>query len=386
MAVSTKRSSESTSWLKKNARVHERNAITVPRGPLLRALSDPRVVLDFNTGEWERCIAQARRSSLDGRLAHLVGTAGLIKELPAKVQEQLASALIGAAEHRRMLLWEVNRISQALSGIGVSFILLKGAAYAIADFPFAEGRQSSDVDIMVARDKLEEVERALLAHGWKKAKLDPYDQRYYRTWMHELPPLQHRDRGTVVDIHHTIVPLSSRLHPDPTALWRAAVDLPGGKLKIFSANDMILHTAVHLFYDGAIADGLKDLHDIDAMCRYFGPSPGFWDRLVSRALELGLQRPLFYSLRYAERLLSSPVPPPVQCEIRVGAPSPPVLALMDGLVLRALPREEAEERNLGRELATRCLYARSHWLRMAPVRLALHFGHKAMRRWAPSAR
>ena len=37
-----------------------------------------------------------------------------------------------------------------------------------------------------------------------------YDQRYYREWMHELPPLLHVRRQTALDVHHAIAPETAR--------------------------------------------------------------------------------------------------------------------------------------------------------------------------------
>ena len=51
-------------------------------------------------------------------------------------------------------------------------------------------------------------EQLLLHAGWSHMKADEYDQHYYREWMHELPPLQHKERGTVVDLHHGILPVT----------------------------------------------------------------------------------------------------------------------------------------------------------------------------------
>ncbi|WP_164045505.1 nucleotidyltransferase family protein, partial [Serratia marcescens] len=65
-----------------------------------------------------------------------------------------------------------------------------------------------DLDILVPRDRLDEVEAALLAAGWEWVKPDPYDDAYYRRWMHELPPLIHRERDRMIDVHHTILPLT----------------------------------------------------------------------------------------------------------------------------------------------------------------------------------
>ncbi|RXL80730.1 hypothetical protein EO238_31730, partial [Citrobacter sp. AAK_AS5] len=80
-------------------------------------------------------------------------------------------------------------------------VVLKGAAYAMARLPVADGRIFGDVDILVPHETLADVESALMLAGWASIHRDPYDQRYYRMWMHEIPPMRHLHRGTVIDVH-----------------------------------------------------------------------------------------------------------------------------------------------------------------------------------------
>ena len=101
-----------------------------------------------------------------------------------------------------------------------------------AELPPSRGRLLSDVDLLVPRERLDSFEQTLLGHGWESVKLEEYDQRYYRTWMHELPPLSHPERGLEVDIHHTISPLTSRLSPDPARLIADSIPLADSRLRI----------------------------------------------------------------------------------------------------------------------------------------------------------
>jgi hypothetical protein len=255
-------------------------------------------------------------------------------------------------------------------------LLLKGAAYSAGRLPLARGRSPLDIDIMVPRDQLERTERHLVTHGWEPAELDVYDRRYYQRWSHELPPLVHRERGSELDVHHTIVAPLSRLRPDPAAFWRAAVTLQDGS-RALCPTHMALHVAVHLFQEGEIAGGLGGLIDFAELCRHFGRDPDFWRQLVPDAVELGLVRPLYYALHYASALLGTAVPEPVMTEAnRVGRPPAPVLAAMDPMVRRALLPDLFGSRTPWWRFARLCLYIRSHWLRMPPLPLARHLLHK----------
>jgi len=348
-----------------------------PDNLLLRAFADPGLIAGLGVEGLELLLAQARTARLTARLSYRIEDAGILDDLPARVRTQFAAARVAAASDRRELEWEVNRLHRALTGAGYPMLLLKGAAYAVAALPMARGRTSADVDIMVPRNQLDSVEKHLKSHGWEPVELSPYDARYYRRWSHELPPLRHRDRGSVLDVHHTILPPLSRLRPDPSAFWRSAVTLADGSMA-FCPTHMALHVAVHLFQDGEIAGGLGDLIDFDELCRYFGRRPGFWEHLVPAAVELGLARPLFYALRYASLLLGTTMPEVVMAEAeRVGMPPVPVRAVMDPLVRRALVPDLPEHTSASRWAAGLCLYVRSHWLRMPPLPLALHLLRKA---------
>ena len=351
-------------------------------GLLLAALTRPRGLVDLPPAKWDELLCRARNTRLLGRLGAELEALDLLDTLPGKAVVQIRAELALAAENARMVRWEVNRIVRALRGVNVPLILLKGAAYALAGLPPAAGRLSSDVDIMVPKESLAPVEAALHRHGYEAVKLDPYDQRYYRTWMHELPPLCHRERNTVVDVHHTILPESGRLRPDPRALIDAVRSLGDG-LRILAPADLVLHSAAHLFQDGDLDGGLRDLVDLDLLFRHFGTEPAFWEGLVPRAVELSLARPLYYALRYCRGLLGSPVPVTVAQAVRVAEPIWPVGALMDSLTCRALTPDGWETPPLRTRQARFFLYVRSHWLRMPPGLLTRHLVRKFISRALP---
>jgi HprK-related kinase A len=352
-----------------------------PGDLLLDALRRPSSVIPLQPSEWGRLMGMARHARLLPRLGMVLEEEGLLARLSARVRELVTADRAVGEQHERIVRWEVGRIREALRGIDTKLVLLKGAAYVMAGLPAGRARLVTDVDVMVARSDLRRVEAALLAAGWEHVKLDPYDQRYYREWTHELPPLRHKRRQSVVDVHHTILPVTGRVRPNAAALLERAVPLPGD-LWILSPADMLLHSAAHLFQDGDVAGGLRDLVDLDSLLRHFGQSePAFWDELVPRAREHGLERSLYYALRYANAMLETPVPAGVHTEIASAAPPLPIRALMDRLVARALLPGRGDMDTSSKRGARLALYARSHWLRMPPGRLAAHLVRKASRQW-----
>ncbi len=317
---------------------------------LARALADPQS-LTLDT-DWIGLITTARAEQLLGTLAYRLD--GL--PLPEDVALLLADARISAENGRRAALWEAEMARRALAPLGCAVVLLKGTAFAAGGLSAGRGRSIGDLDILVPRDALDAVEAALLAAGWEGVKADPYDDVYYRRWMHELPPLIHRERDRMIDVHHTILPLTARIRPDAPALLADAQPLGNG-LSLLSPDDMAVHAAAHLFADGDLAGGLRNLWDIHCLIGEHGS-----DGLAARARHHGLAREMARALRLSRRLFGTPAPV-----------EPP--GWIDRLYLRRLLARDDWGRPI-RPLTRLVFYVRSHWLRMPPAMLARHLWTK----------
>lgn len=355
-------------------------------GELVSAvLADPAMAPGLSPGRWDRLIRQARAARLAGRLAVVLEREGLLAAVPDAPRRHLEAARLLAGQQRAAAQREVSLIRDALARTGVPIVLLKGAAYAMARLPVAAGRSFGDIDLLVPREAIGDVEAALMLAGWASVHRDAYDQRYYRRWMHEIPPMQHLRRGTVIDVHHALVPPTARIAADSDKMRSACVpldDLPG--VFVLAPEDMVLHSATHLFMEGELDAGLRDLADLDALLRDFGRDAGFPERLVARAAEVGLGRPLFYALRYVSEFLHTPVPEQPMRQARAGSPPPWLLPVMDFCFRRALRPSHRSCEDAWTPLARWALYVRGHWLRMPLHLLCMHLARKAFRRDEPS--
>jgi Uncharacterised nucleotidyltransferase len=338
-----------------------------------RVQQDAYIVKQFDNPHWEMLIRQARQANLLSRVHALLERAGLLDAIPASPRLHLESTRRVADKQAVAVAWEAAQISAALKSETDRVVMLKGAAYALGGHDAALGRVFTDIDILVPKDVINRVEAALMLAGWQTGHHDEYDQRYYRRWMHEIPPMQHIRRLTVIDVHHATLPPTARLRSNVDLLWQGLVpipDYPG--LFTLAPIDMILHSATHLF-TGELEQGMRDLSDIDLLLRQHG-SEAFWVALPERAEKLGLSRPLFYALRWSERLYRTPVPETVGRQLNAPALLVP---LMDALFARALMPDHPSTRDGLSEVARFLLYVRAHWLRM-PLHLLLpHLLHKA---------
>lgn len=346
---------------------------------LTRLLTDPGALPAVPLADWDALLPQARAAGVLGRLAVMAERRGLMDMVPERPRRHLQAEAMVAAKHLRDVRWEVGLVAEALAGATDRFVLLKGSAYVLADLPAAEGRLFGDVDILVPAERLPVVEMALHKAGWQPEELDPYDERYYRQYTHELPPMLHKERGTVLDVHHTIVPRTARIALEAGKLWDAArVVAPG--VAVLAPTDMVLHSATHLFNEGEFHRALRDLDDITRLLRHFTTTDaGFAASLKARAVELDLARPLFYALRWSRRLLDGPVTETILDGVP-GLPGAAMRMVMDGLLGQVLRSPHPDCQTVGSAMSGFLLYVRAHHLRMPPHQVVPHLIRKAWMR------
>lgn len=343
---------------------------------VLRSREQARGLLE---ADWDLLVRQARHANLLGRLHHLLNPA----DVPDRPARHLLSAATMAERQHQSVRHETGLLRDTLLPLGQDLILLKGAAYVMAGLPAATGRVFADLDILVPQRQLAQVESLLLQHGWAGATLDAYDQRYYRRWMHELPPLQHIFRGTALDVHHTILPPTGAEHVDASLLIQASVELPDCPgVRVLAPADMVLHSAAHLFHEGEPDNLLRDLSDLDLLLRHFGARAGFWSDLSERAQQLGLNASLRLALRYVSAQLATPVPAELMRHIGADCSTSWRERVLDVIYGRCLRPLHASCDDAWSPWCRRALYVRAHALRMPLPLLAYHLLHKAL--WPPA--
>ena len=324
---------------------------------LVQALRDPVSTQALDAGGWTALIAMARAEQLIGTLEHRLSG----EPLPSSVANIMSDASINAEYQRRAALWEGDCAQRALADFAGKVVLLKGTAYAAAGLVAGQGRHIGDLDIMVARADLPQVEAMLLSKGgWEWVKEDAYDDAYYRDHMHELPPMIHKDRDRMIDVHHTILPLTAGPRPDAGAMLGDAVGSPDG-LYILSPTDMAVHCATHLIADGDLAGGLRNLWDFHCLATEFSATESdYFATLQQRAKHHQLWSAVHRAARLAEEIYGTEIPKDWQDWNR-----------QNKWFIRRLTARDGWGRPT-RKFTRLIFYIRSHLLRMPPLMLARH--------------
>lgn len=351
----------------------------VVRQVLRAAIVSPESLLGLRATELDLTLRLLRRAELLGRTAAALERAGtgLLDRLPHPAPDVLRSALVSARARARVARWELDRLAWALESVDAPIVALKGCAYLLAGTPNADGRGFADVDLLLPRQALPRAEAALKARGWRATELTPYDDRYYRDWAHELPPMRHRERDVEIDLHHAIVMPTSRLSFDSSLMLECLRRPDGGRFSVLGPADMVLHSVVHLFA-GEMDGGLRELVDIADLLAHFGQTePDFWNCFWPRAEALGLARPASHAIRSLRDVLGVELPAVVLEAAVRAAPPTPVRRLLDPVMSLAMHPRHPDHRDWRVSLARQVMLARAHWLRMPVPLLVRHLAYKS---------
>jgi len=353
---------------------------------LTEFLADPACIRAWRPKEWNRFLPLLREARLMTRALFLAESAGTVDAIPARIVDQMIGARAQTRYVQIQAVRELRLVLQALQHENIRVMALKGVAYQVAALPLAKWRGLSDIDLLVDRADVERAEASLLRSGWVvNGEFDDYDQRYYREWMHEVPPLRHAARETEVDLHHNLSPPVSRIRIDAAELWRGAVaagENVGMEVSVLSDCDMLLHNAVHLFMNDELRGGLRDVMDFRDLYMHFGTGDEqFEQRLLARAEALGCGLPLYYAIDTARRLVALKPGEKMVADLSRHRPSVFTRSLMRWLIEHALAPTQTALRTTA--LANWLLFVRSHWIRMPKALLLRHLVRKTLKRRAP---
>jgi len=189
--------------------------------------------------------------------------------------------------------------------------------------------------------------------------------------------MRHPAHSLELDLHHNILPPVARLRVDAALLLARAQPSVWPGWHVFSPVDQILHSATHLFQDPELTDRVRDLVDLDALCRMQAIRGDFWEDLTARARELGLGGPLWLALSFLRAWFDTPVPPSALQALADLGPGPlQRLWLLPALSASLTPAQPDETPAFGSRLGARVVLTRYHLGRM-PLRLLLpHALHK----------
>ncbi|WP_448565089.1 nucleotidyltransferase family protein [Thalassotalea ganghwensis] len=344
---------------------------------LLNTYNNIESVKKYSLVQWSQLVHECYGHYFVARLYALLKSKNLANFIPSSLRWHFSSAELYFQAHKKDIFIEMEKIEKALKMANVKPCYLKGTAYLNNDLMVSKGRVFSDIDLYVEKQHIDKVEQILHWHGWKPGKLSDYDQRYYRQWMHEIPPLTHQTRGSTIDLHHNLLPLTARYSFDESDIKNAVNE----ENKSLSPVELTLHCIVHLMMESEFIKGFRDLTDIHLLIlEYSDIEEDFLLRLIARSKQVGVEVLVLFTLELLSQHFNLVLTSDVKHQLNGIKINPMKKKFMIAVFSKALLTPIRLDNSLSNLSCHFILYIRGHYLRM-PMRLLLpHLLKKALSR------
>jgi hypothetical protein len=269
--------------------------------------SDPGTTLaGLSPGDWDQLLNQVERHGLAPLFEHRLRSVCPGFPIPGEYSPRLKKAVhIGVGRSLR-ISDDLSRMLEMLAAAGIPVIVLKGAHLASLVYQRFEFRQMKDVDLLVSVADLQRTADILEQLGY--APVEEFDPRSIRGRAQHLP-LFTRDGAVPVEVHWQIERPSSPYRVDLEGLWARAkpARVAGAGVRVFSPEDLLLHTCLHAAYHHRFIVSLQVFADVRAILERHGAELD-WEAVAVRAGRWGAVRPVHLCLYLARMLTGAEVP------------------------------------------------------------------------------
>lgn len=341
---------------------------------VLEAFTHPESTSSFTLNQWNELVFILRHEKLLARFYLLLRKQGMTNFIPNKARHHCKNAETLAAKQRSVVLCEVQGLKKVIGDESPFLLLLKGAAYTLCDNSAALGRVYSDIDILVPKVAIGNVEGRLAIQGWFSKELDDYDEKYYRHWAHEIPPMQHGTRGTVLDLHHNLVPPVSGRSIDIKKFVEVASHNVNGVLTLNDAG-MFFHSAIHLFFNEDYSSAFRDMTDLWLLAK--GQNDDFYHCLFALHRDFGFEKESIIALHLLQTRYSLNLPEWVRTQVTKYIGEIPTWEV--SLLSKVSEPKHALLLSGERGALNALAEARGHFLKMPIGTLAYHTSMKLLR-------
>jgi hypothetical protein len=290
--------------------------------------------------DWERVWEQAHRHEVGPLLARtllgLEGDAGVPADWLARGRRRLSATLVQNRALRDELLVALAALGQA----GVDATPVKGVVLAETLYGSLALRPTADLDVLVRPEAVPAARAALAALGYRHDEAAPFEALHHP--YHDPQYYRATPAGEVcLELHHGL--WSARYWDRDDGCWdrRVEAQLGGATVRVLSAEDTLVHLAIHR---ARSPFRLRHLVDVAELLRAREAALD-WDLVLGATRRSAARTAMHVSLELAARVLGAPAPAGVIDALGVGPLKRRVLERTCGtrVVFRPAPPEDLEQ-------------------------------------------
>lgn len=285
--------------------------------------------------DWEYVATASCAHGIAPLIYHSLQRSGGTTLLPSGAAETLRTSYYGNAARNYLLYDELRKVLKAFRDEGIGVIVLKGAALAETVYPNRTLRPMSDIDLLVRKENLSNVEAKLIGMGYvleKRIETKEYYIEHHYHWVFT------KRSATSIEIHWHIQRPTSPFRIDIDGLWQRAqwTKIAAAEALVLSPEDLLLHLCQHMHKHNLIG-GIRPLCDIAHVVEHYNNAIN-WMEFRTRSSQWGISPYVYLALYLAKELLDARIP----------------RSFLDGFELAGFDRDVI---NLAKERVLDCQYS-----------------------------
>jgi hypothetical protein len=276
---------------------------------ILSDITDPQL-------SWEKLFHVACQLGVGPLLYVRLGELGLRDRIPVDVARGIKEECFSSQARNMKVYAELKTVLAALTGEGLSVVVLKGAALAELVYRHIGLRTMADVDLLVEKKNLDKAGAILERLGF--VPNEGYrDKQWYREHHHHMVPYVSSDGSMTIEIHWHIIERTALMDMPIDQLWARAqsVRIASVPCLALSVEHMLLHMVLHLSSPNRFLGQLRGLYDVAELLRRFGHELN-WAELLRVAALADAHKYLYVVLCLVRDTLGAPVPVEVLRQLR----------------------------------------------------------------------
>lgn len=295
----------------------------------LRAVTEDR---------WNHILSQLTLAGLAPLFYSRLANRHLALDLPARVLEALRNEYLLHSARNMVIFSDLSSLLEALRPRGIAAVVLKGCCLAEGVYGDIALRPMRDIDILVRRKDLEEVQQVVINMGYGPTERPAIREQCLRH--HHLIPFT-RQGGPPIEVHWSLTPAGCRFPITMEDLEEKTVgiNINGSPALMLGPGDLLVHLCLHICTNHRFnLLELRSIGDIAEVLRHYWDEID-WKSLGSRTRRFGVGKYVYSTLLVVEKLFGTPLPPGALAQLDHDGNDTEIAEIIAGYLLdrRAIP-------------------------------------------------
>lgn len=243
-------------------------------------------------------------------------------DIPEYVAGELKKDYYLSATKNALIFEELKRVLALFNQKGIQVIVMKGAALAETVYGNPALRSMSDVDLLVKKENIHQVDKLLKKLGYSPADRSVDDIDFTSTYLTTLDYRNPSKNSPSFHIHwhfvNSTIPNESYIgYIKMDDIWQAAVrtNIANIETWVMSPYHLIIHLSEHALRVTHSLSKLSYFCDIDRTINYYGKSLD-WDILVRDTIRFNLNKMVYTTLYFSAYFIKANVPEDVLLKLK----------------------------------------------------------------------